>query len=277
LGLAALSRDGAWVGFVNEEDRIVCHDLQRGELGTFAVKGEKVIAVNFTPDRNSLVSLGYEPPLPDEAQFKAAIEGGEPPPPVNLRTWDVRHGKQAGSLAIRTFPTSIDFSPDGRVLALGGFDKGSLGVWLVNLVRWRVLHSFHAPFSRFHVEDGFPEVRFTPDGKGLYAVCVGFHFGTGAPAGVMLWDLVKRREQAHFTVDRLFCWAVLPDSLTFASGAADGTLKLWDMRSGQERLSIQAHDRAIVHLAFSADGKTLTSVDRTGLLKVWDGDVGAEP
>jgi WD40 repeat protein/tRNA A-37 threonylcarbamoyl transferase component Bud32 len=277
--VASLSRDGALFGYVNEEDRIVCHDLDQGQLGSFGVKGEKVIALCFTPNRKKLVSLGYGPPLPDDVLLSDAIDHQGTPPPVNLRIWDVGgRNRLGGSLQLQTLPASIDFSADGKLLALGGLGEAGLSVWLVDVDRWRVLHSFRMPFSRFNGVDEpwfCPKVRFTADRKWLYAVNTGLHLGQGATAGVVVWDVDKRREQAHFSMDRLISWTVLPGSLTFASGDADGTLKLWDMRTGQERLSIQAHKRQIVHLAFSADGKTLTSVDWSGQLKVWDGDAAA--
>jgi WD40 repeat protein len=119
-------------------------------------------------------------------------------------------------------------------------------------------------------------LRFTPDGKGLYAVCADFGglFAGSPQTGVALWDIEKLRERAAFDAGKASTWAVCPDALIFAAGDDNGKLKLWDMRSGQERLSLRAHDKDIFHLAFSEDGKTLTSIDRTGLLKVWDGSPG---
>src|SRR5262249_61575878 len=48
-----------------------------------------------------------------------------------------------------------------------------------------------------------------------------------------------------------------PDGRWLASAGDDGTIKLWDTASGQERRTIRGHKRSVRGMAFSPDGGRL--------------------
>jgi WD40 repeat protein len=50
---------------------------------------------------------------------------------------------------------------------------------------------------------------------------------------------------------------------------ADTTVRLWDVATGQERITLKGHPAAVVRAAFAPDGKTLATASADGTLKLW--------
>jgi serine/threonine protein kinase/WD40 repeat protein len=67
--------------------------------------------------------------------------------------------------------------------------------------------------------------------------------------------------------DRIRALAWSPDRSRLASASADGTLKVWDIRRGQELLSFAG---IFLSVAWSPDGRRLAACDGSAVL-IWDG------
>jgi WD40 repeat protein len=65
--------------------------------------------------------------------------------------------------------------------------------------------------------------------------------------------------------------AFCPDGLPLASVSEDQTLKLWDMVTGQELLTLRGHTGPVFSVAFSPDGRLIGSSGDDRTVNVWDG------
>jgi hypothetical protein len=83
----------------------------------------------------------------------------------------------------------------------------------------------------------------------------------------------SRLAQSHGEVTAL---AMTPDARQLASGGADRTVLVWNVRTGQARHVLRGHKAAVTALAWRADGLRLLSGDRDGQLKYWDLQRGEE-
>jgi WD40 repeat protein len=153
---------------------------------------------------------------------------------------------------------SLKFSPDGKLLAAGGYRE----VRLIDPSTGKELFTLsgHADYVR--------SIAFSPDGKMLAAA--------GGPpqrsGEIKIWDLqshqLLRTMQGH--KDCIYSIAWSPDGKIIASGSYDKMVKLWDVASGKELKNLQDHIDAVFAVAFSPDGKHLASASQDRTVKIWD-------
>jgi WD40 repeat protein len=59
------------------------------------------------------------------------------------------------------------------------------------------------------------------------------------------------------------------DGRILASGSNDKTIKLWDLQTEQEIVTLSGHESYVKSVAFSPNGKTLVSGGYDKTVKVW--------
>jgi WD40 repeat protein len=153
------------------------------------------------------------------------------------------------------------FTPDGKILASGGWDH-TVRLWDV------------AAGKELHRLEGHKAVVFSvatsPDGKTLAS--------GGWDFNIRLWDVASGKETAVLKGHnrRVESLAFSPDGKTLASGADDNTARLWDVATGTEPRTLKGHAKAVCWVAFSPDGKTLASGSQDSVIHLWEVGTGQE-
>ena len=84
--------------------------------------------------------------------------------------------------------------------------------------------------------------------------------------GLRGWTLETKRHRGP-----MYAFAISPDEKLLATGGHDATIRIWDMASGKLLRALVGHSYVITSLAFSPDGKILTSAGSAdGTVRLWD-------
>jgi WD40 repeat protein len=190
-----------------------------------------------------------------------------------VRLYEVATGKELPALKDPTNPsglttnTALEFSPDGRHLAVRQFDT-SIRVW--DWAAVRPLAHFNQPPANGAIGGGNLGMTFSPDGKLLAIIHLEF-VNNQLTFSFKLWDPKTGREVRALALPQNLRNTSLPvfspDGKTLAYDAFDGTIGLLQADTGKEVGKIQVNQGSSEYaLAFSRDGKTLftrSCYDRT--------------
>ncbi len=172
----------------------------------------------------------------------------------------------------------LAFSPDGKRLAMGGFDEGGF-VKLWDVEKQKLIEG---KADLGEIERDLNQVGslvYSPDGKLVAAA----------------WDDAKIRLFDGQTGDfktlldpelkladgpSVRGIAFSPDSKTLASKGRDNTLVLWDLTEGKPGRTLKGHKGQVTAVAFSRDGQCIAAgtygpaIDQEYEVIVWDAKTG---
>jgi WD40 repeat protein len=222
---------------VSNNDVIQVWDLQQGKLfREFSVPTNFPADINCFIDQDKTLVVGYL--------------GND-----DLEEWDIATGKKLRSWQGIPNWYSDRFSPDGQFcLTWRPDDKALL----------RNLADGHETSLNLDARQQLSDLRFSPDGK-LLAVASEYGFAK-------LFDLDAPRELAtlHGFLMGVHSAAFSPDGTRLAFGG-DGTeaVKLWDVASLEEVVTLGAQGSVFLSTKFSPDGNVLGSLNFSGVLCLW--------
>jgi WD40 repeat protein len=152
-----------------------------------------------------------------------------------------RHVLAASADTVR----GLAFSPDGKILATGGYDN-ILRLWDVTTGHKRTELAGHTGWIE--------SLAFSPDGRTI---------ASGGLDGARLWDVATGQGTAKLDACQVLAVAYAPDGNVLATGAEDdGSVKIWDLPAAKVRARLAGlpGDDVVLALAFSPDGHTLAAV-----------------
>jgi WD40 repeat protein/tRNA A-37 threonylcarbamoyl transferase component Bud32 len=191
--------------------------------------------LSFSPDSQTLAS--------------AQLDG-------HVKLWDVAtHMEKGNSVRHEGWIRAMAFSPNGELLAVGGQQDHTVAVW--DLANEERVTTFGP------INDAITDVTFSPDSKTLAWVC-------DAPdAALRLANLETKQVQTlKGHTSHVSSVVFHPLRPMIATGAADSTVRFWDLSSGGKQvLTVNLHTM-VFDVKFSREGRYVAAGNENGTITI---------
>lgn len=246
-------------GYVMTSHAALFKNTEKEKPGIVAGKpAESVLLAEITPKDGKAKMPKDKPPLSDydiKLINKWIEQGAKDDTPASAREVAV-DPEHPPTYQLPPVISALDFSPDGKLLAVSGYHEV-------------LLH--HADGSGLvgrlvGLSERVQAIAFSPNGE-LLAVCGG---SPGRFGEIQIWDVAKKklRLSQPVTYDTLYGLSWSPDSTKVAFGCTDNTLRAIDVGSGEQVLFQGAHNDWVLNTVFSSDGLFVASVSRDRSMKL---------
>uniref|UniRef100_UPI0026236F64 WD40 repeat domain-containing protein n=1 Tax=uncultured Gimesia sp. TaxID=1678688 RepID=UPI0026236F64 len=251
----AFSHDGRRIVTGSNDKSVRVWDAESGDqLVEMNGHTQYVTSVAFSPNGQRIISASRD---------------------MTARIWDSRNGEQllqfegvaehvkAGTSSV----TSVTYSPDGHLIALGnGLDGKREG----STVQIRDASSAQLIVELTGHSTVVTSVAFSPDGN---RIASGSNDNT-----LRVWDTESGKQIKQFK-PQSFCGfssvAFSPDGRHIVSGGLyDSVIRIWELESGEQIAQLDGHTNFITSVAFSPDGKYIVSGSNDVTVRIWDPEAG---
>jgi WD40 repeat protein len=285
----AFTPDGSTLVAATGDGAIGLWDMRHRQLADQPVirAPSEIYGVAFSPDSKTLVAatldgeidrwdVAHNQSLPSFYRSNQVFASAYSPDGKLLATGqsdgvtllNASSGWQLGLIDSGLAAYSVAFSPNSRILAVGGCPSAESAVLckpgVVELWDVRRRQPIGGPLAGHF--DVVRSVAFSPDGRLLAA---GSNDGT-----IWLWDVARRTRigsplRGH--TGPVFGVAFSPDGALLASASNDITVRLWDVAHRRARgLPLLGHTDVVFTVAFSPDGTLLASAGDDRTIRLWD-------
>jgi WD40 repeat protein/mono/diheme cytochrome c family protein len=192
---------------------------------------------------------------PEVALLRSWIQQGaqDDTPPDAKRHYDAEHPPVYARPPV---VPSLDFSPDGKLLAVAGFHEVLLYENAGTTLSGRLIG----------LSERIQSLRFSPDG--LWLAVAG---GDPARLGeIQVWDVAKRKltVSAPISYDTLYGVSWSPDSKLIAFGCADNNVRAIEAATGKQVVQMGSHSDWVLSTTFSLKGDHIISGGRDMSVKL---------
>jgi WD40 repeat protein len=181
-----------------------------------------------------------------------------------VKLWDVESGILLRQLAIGAQAQDVAILKDGTHAAVVASDE--VQIWdIFNAKQTHVFKTEKSPafrIQRFHEKD--------------WVVL------SDAAGGVELWDLTHQKRVRKLAPENpngrhaVYAMDVSNNDRMISIGSEDGLIQLIDVETTHVLHRLTGHNRTIQSVAFSKDGKMLTSFSADGTIRIWNVEEGRE-
>ena len=182
-----------------------------------------------------------------------------------IKLWDMRSGVETLTLPRSTsLPKDLAFTPDGKNLIVAN-DDATIMIWdLANVRELTTLTGHTGPVN---------SIAISSDGKLLATASDDYK--------VLIWNL-KPDQTSNTPLLNIehpgivFSAAFNPVGSRLVTGVQDGSVRVWDITTGSEIMTLRGHADTVLMVTFDPSGQRIATASVDATARIWDSASGKQ-